>query len=173
MYKKVELLANVAIIVIALLLGAVLVKRYLMPTAQTSPPAAAQIQPGTKINLPGVDWGKSDQTLVIALSEGCRFCSESADFYQRLAKEKASAGGVRLIAVLPQEVSQGQTYLSKLGVVVDEVRQSPLGAIGVSGTPTLLLVDNKGTVKQSWLGKLPPDKETEVLSHFQVQRADD
>jgi hypothetical protein len=73
--------------------------------------------------------------------------------------------------VLPQEVSQGQTYLGKLGVVVDEVRQSTLGAIGVSGTPTLLLVDNKGAVKQSWLGKLSPDKETEVLSHFQVQRA--
>jgi hypothetical protein len=171
MYKKVELLANVAIIVIALLLGAVLVKRYLMPAAPTSPPAAAQIQPGTKINLPGVDWGKSEQTLVLALSDGCRFCTESAGFYQRLAKEKASVGGVRLIAVLPQEVSQGQTYLSSLGVAVDEVRQSTLGAIGVSGTPTLLLVDNNGAVKQSWLGKLPPDKETEVLSRFGVQRA--
>jgi hypothetical protein len=171
MYKKVELLANVAIIVIALLLGAVLVKRYLMPTAQTSPPAVAQIQPGTKINLPGVDWEKSGQTLVIVLSDGCRFCSESADFYQRLAKEKASVGGVRLIAVLPQEVRQGQTYLSKLGVAVDEVRQSTLSAIGVSGTPTLLLIDNKGAVKQSWLGKLSPDRETEVLSHFVLQRA--
>jgi hypothetical protein len=173
MFKKVELLANVAIIIIALLLGAVLVKRYLMPTVPNGPPAVAQIQPGTKVNLPGVDWGKSEQTLVLALSDGCRFCSESAGFYQRLAKEKASAGGLRLIAVLPQEVGQGQIYLSKLGVPVDEVRQATLGAIGVSGTPTLLLVDNKGAVKQSWLGKLAPDKEAEVLSHFQVQRAGD
>ncbi len=171
MFKKIELLANVAIIVIALLLGAVLVKRYLMTDSQASRPAAEQIRPGTKIDLPGVDWSKSQQTLVLALSDGCRYCTESAAFYQRLAKEKASAGGVRLIAVLPQEVSQGQTYLSKLGVAVDEVRQSTLSTIGVSGTPTLLLVDNNGAVKQSWLGKLPPDKETEVLSIFGPQRA--
>jgi hypothetical protein len=171
MFKKIELLANVAIIVIALLLGAVLVKRYLMTDDQASRPAAEQIRPGTKINLPGVDWSKSEQTLVLALSDGCHFCTESAGFYQRLAKEKASVGGVRLIAVLPQEISQGQTYLSKLGVAVDEVRQSTLSAIGVSGTPTLLLVDKNGAVKQSWLGKLPPDKETEVLSYFGLQRA--
>lgn len=171
MFKKIELLANVAIIVIAILLGTVLVKRYVWPTRQPSPPPVAQIQPGTKINLPGVDWEKSKQTLVLALSDGCRFCSESGSFYQRLALEKSNSADVRLIAVLPQEITQGQTYLRKLGVAVDEVRQSTLSAMGVSGTPTLLLIDNTGTVKQSWLGKLPPDKETEVINLFRVPRA--
>jgi len=34
----------------------------------------------------------------------------------------------------------------------------------VGGTPTPLLVDNKGIVQKAWLGKLPELKEKEVLN---------
>jgi hypothetical protein len=169
MYKKIELLANVAIIVIALILGVVLVKRYLLSGTQSAVPPAPRVQAGTKVELAGVDWSKSGQTLVLVLSDTCHYCTESAGFYQRLAEQKARQDGARLIAVLPQDVSRGEAYMNKLGVAVDQVQQSPLNALGVSGTPTLLLVDNQGVVKESWLGKLPPDKETEVLNRFQGQ----
>ena len=169
MFKKIELIANIAIIVVALILGVVLVKRYLLTDTQSAAPTAARIQPGTKVQLAGVDWSKSGQTLVLVVSDTCHFCTESAEFYQRLAQEKAKHEGTRMIAVLPQDVSRGQAYLSKLGVAVDEVQQSPLDAIGVVGTPTLLLIDDKGAVKQSWVGKLPPGQETEVLSKFQAK----
>jgi hypothetical protein len=49
-------------------------------------------------------------------------------------------------------------------VQVDDVKQTPLNAIGVIGTPTLLLVDGKGTVAQVWEGKLQPDQEGGVLA---------
>ena len=172
MLKKLELLANVSIIVVALLLGAVLVKRNL-PQQQpphTLPPTA-RIQPGTKIELPDVDWGRSERTLVLALSERCHFCSESADFYQRLAREKAKSDSPRLIAVLPQDVSRGHAYLNNLGVAVDEVKQSTLSAIGVTGTPTLIMVDSAGVVKESWVGKLPPAQEAEVLRRLHISSA--
>lgn len=169
MYKKIELLANVGIIVIALILGAVLVKRFLLSETPSAPPPAARISAGTKVQVAGVDWSKGNQNLVLVLSDTCHFCTESAGFYQRLAEQKAKQAGARLIAVLPQDVGRGQAYMNKLGVAVDEVQQSPLNALGVSGTPTLLLVDNQGIVKESWLGKLPPDKETEVLSRLQAQ----
>jgi hypothetical protein len=109
MYKKIELLANVAIIAVALLLGVVLVKRFLLPSPPPpGPPQAAQIKPGTKVQLDGVNWGDSSQTLVLALSDTCRFCTESAEFYQRLARHRAERGGPRLVAVLPQPVAQGR-----------------------------------------------------------------
>jgi hypothetical protein len=41
---------------------------------------------------------------------------------------------------------------------------APLNAIGVMGTPTLLLVDAEGTVAQVWEGKLQPDQEGGVLA---------
>ncbi|HEY0084050.1 MAG TPA: hypothetical protein VGB61_14830 [Pyrinomonadaceae bacterium] len=174
MLKKIELLANVSIIIAALLLVTVLIKRNLPQSPQSAAaasPPAFRIQPGTKIQLPDVDWGRNGQTLLLALSEGCRFCSESAGFYQRLAGEKGMPDNPRLVAVLPQEVSRGQAYLNNLGVAVDDVKQSTLGAIGVSGTPTLILVDSAGIVQESWVGKLPPEREAEVLRRLHSARA--
>ena len=107
----------------------------------------------------------------MAPSDTCRFCTESAEFYKKLAQERAKHDDVRIIAVLPQDVSAGQAYLNKLGVSVDEVRQSPLDSVGVKGTPTLILFDDKGVVTASWVGKLPPDKENEVLNRFVVNQS--
>src|ERR1044072_5939650 len=112
--KKVELLANITIIVVAVLIGGVLVKRYLWPQAQSSP-AQSRIQPGTKLSVPGVEWGKNERTLLLVLSTSCHFCTESSPFYQRLAQEKAKKEGVGLVAVLPQSVGESQKYLNKLG----------------------------------------------------------
>jgi hypothetical protein len=168
--KKVELFSNIAIIIVAILLGTVLVKKYfLAQPAQTSSNATVNkpLNAGTKINLQDIDWSKNEQTLVLALSNSCHFCSESAPFYRRLAQSK---GDTRLLAVLPQPMEDGQKYLEKLGVSVSEVRQTPLANLGVDGTPTLILVDNKGMVVDSWVGKLSAGEETEVLSKVEQRR---
>jgi hypothetical protein len=163
--KRLEQLANVAIIVVALLLGGVLVKRYLLSQAE-SPPAQARLQPGTKLSVPGVEWGKNERTLLLVLSTSCRFCTESSPFYQRLAQEKAKKEGVGLVAVLPQSVGESQKYLNNLGVSVDDIKQAGLDALQVRGTPTLIMADRTGTVVESWVGKLPAEAEGEVLNRF-------
>jgi hypothetical protein len=165
--KKIEVAANLAIIAVAILLGVVLVRNYLMPKPQAPPQAAAApIPPGTKLSLPGVDWKANGRTLVMALSTGCHFCTESAPFYQRVAQERAKVGNIRLVAVFPEPVSEGQKYLNNLGVAVDEVKQAQLDSIGVIGTPTLIITDVQGTVAESWRGKLPSEKESDLLSHL-------
>jgi hypothetical protein len=169
--KKIEIAANVAIIVVALLLGVVLVQRYLLTGPQ--PEAAARPaapKPGTKLSLPDVDWGRSRQTLVMVLSTDCRYCTESAPFYQQLAREKARHEDLRLLAVLPQSPEESQKYLSENGISVSEIKQAPPSAVGVSGTPTLIIVDAAGAVVDSWVGKLPTAREAEVLSRL-VERA--
>lgn len=50
-----------------------------------------------------------------------------------------------------------------MGVPITEVRQTGLREVGVSGTPTLLLVNEKGSITKSWIGQLRADKEAEVL----------
>ena len=170
--KKTELLANVAIILVALLLGGVLVKRYLLPQAP-SPQAQARIQPGTKLSVPGVEWDKNERTLLLVLSTGCHFCTESSPFYQRLAQEKAKKGGVGLVAVLPQSVGESQNYLNGLGVSVDDIKQAGLDAVQVTGTPTLILADRTGAVVESWVGKLPAEKEAEVLNRIVGEARDE
>lgn len=164
MYKKIELLANVAIIVVALALAAVLTRQYLWPGPEPkTAPAQSAIRPGTKITLPGAAWEGNGRTLLLVLQKGCGFCTTSAPFYQRLVKEAAGRGDVRLVAVLPQGEDEGREYLKGLGVEIDDVRQASPSALGARGTPTLILVDSAGLVTDSWVGKLPPDREAEVL----------
>src|SRR5262245_51114736 len=170
--QKIELASQVAIIIVAALIGAVLVKNHLLNTSQpkgaavNNKPAAGQNTDaglnGKAISLPDVDWKKGDQTLVLALSTTCHFCSESAPFYKQVIEKRK--GSTRLIAVLPQSVEAGRQYLSGLGITVDEVRQAPPSSLGVQGTPTLLLVNKAGVVTSSWRGKLPQERELEVIA---------
>lgn len=167
--KRIEIAANIAIIIVALLIGGVVLKRYLVNDQRA--PLNAQILAGSKISLQSVDWTKNDQTLLLVLQKGCRFCSESASFYQRLAQSAATGRShTQLIAVLPQDVSEGRAYLNDLDVPI-EVKQATVGSLGASATPTLILVNKAGEVKASWVGKLPAEKEAEVLGHLETERA--
>lgn len=162
--KKIEVLANLAIIVACCLLAVVLVKNHLFQKPSEGPnrtQTSVRDMQGTRLSSIDVDWAQSRQTLLLAMSSSCHFCSESAPFYKRLAESKS---GTRLVAVLPEPAEDGQSYLKRLGVPVDEIKQLSLDRIGVQGTPTLLLVDNSGVVKKYWVGKIPPEQEESVVS---------
>ena len=164
MIRKLEVLANIAVVITSVVLCSVLVKKYFFSASKPVPaveavasksPASSlsqrrSIQAGTKISLPGIDWSKSNRTVLLALSTTCHFCTASAPFYQKL--EQQSPNDLRLVAVLPQSVEDGRAYLNKLGVAIQDVVQAPLASVGVSGTPTLLLVDREGSVIESWVG---------------------
>lgn len=178
MIKKLEVLANVAVVITSLVLCSVLVKKYFfgaaklepsVEVAQAKPPDSKasrrpSIQAGTKISLPGIDWSKSSRTVVLALSTTCHFCSESASFYQNLQQQKPNT--VRLVAVFPQPVEDSRNYLNRLGVSVSDVVQSSLSSVGVSGTPTLLLIDNEGSVTDSWVGRLSDSEAARVIEQI-------
>ncbi len=169
--RTVELTTNIAIITVAVLLGIVLIKNYVLTGPKPNAPGPPTIPAGTKLSVQDVDWAAKKRTMLMVLSNTCHFCTESADFYKKLAQERAKHDDARIIAVLPQDVGAGQAYLNKLGVPVDEVRQLSLDTIGVRATPTLILVDDKGVVTESWVGKLPAEKESEVLNRFLMVQA--
>jgi thioredoxin-related protein len=167
LYKRVELFANIAIILVAIALVAVLAKRYVF-TGPNPNQAPEQVQSnvGTKVSQIDVDWSKSDKNLVLMLSTSCHFCTESAPFYKRLVEQRTQQDTFHLTAVLPQPVTEAQSYLNGLGVNIAEIKQLSPAALRIRGTPTLLLVNSAGVVTEEWLGKLPPDKENEVLSRL-------
>lgn len=159
--QKVEFFANIAIIVVAVAICSVLVKEYFL-----AKPAPSTRQPvvGSKLELPGVDLSTNDKTLLLVLQKGCHFCSESGPFYRKLAQEAGNKGGqVKIVAVLPQEPAEGQRYLSEIGVPTLDVKQASLDALSVGGTPTLIML-NRGTVSDVWVGKLDAGEESQVLS---------
>ena len=163
-YKRINLVLNLAIVLVIILIAGVFAKNYLRPTR--SLPAQRDLR-GTKVNLPGIDWARNEQTLLLVLDEKCRFCTESAPFYQRLTQ--ATNSKVRLVAVLPQDVVAGRQYLLNLKVPIEDVRQSSLDAIGVGWTPTLILVNGKGEVVEAWEGMLSTERETEVFKRIEAR----
>jgi len=112
----------------------------------------------------GVNWTKNSQTLVLALKDGCHFCADSAEFYRQLDQDKTIRRRTTLVAVLPGLQRDSRAYLRQQGVSVDKVLQSDLRSIGIGATPTLLLIDGKGVITRSWVGKLSPEWESEVIS---------
>lgn len=162
-YKHLELATNLIVILLALLLGSIAINRFVLTKEPAPrPPAASML--GKKIELAEVDWSRTDRHLVLVLQKGCHFCSESAPFYQNLIKAFGQRPDIDLVAALPQPVNESKEYLSGLGVSIPQIRQADPMSLGATGTPTLLLVDRSGIVKEVWVGKLSPAKEQEVLN---------
>lgn len=68
------------------------------------------------------------------------------------------------MAVFLQNEATGTKYLDSYNVKVDKVVSGALDGIGVSGTPTLLLVDENGMVTDAWIGRLDKEKENDVIA---------
>ncbi|HEY0426754.1 MAG TPA: redoxin family protein [Pyrinomonadaceae bacterium] len=166
-YKRIELFANIAIILVAIILGIVMVKKFVLNDSAPAPNLERkQPEVGAKIALPDTDFSAKDKTLLMALRKDCHFCSESAEFYRKitgLAGEK----NVRVIALFPHSVENGQEYLKQINVSIEDKRQADFAALNVSGTPTLILTDKNGEIKKVWVGKLPPEREKEVFESLQ------
>lgn len=160
--QRAELVANTLVILVAVLLIAVIVQKYLSKPAAINGEARVQPTIGSHVNLPDEDWAKQSKTLIFALQTGCRFCNESAPFYKRLI-ETVKDKNVKLVAVFPTSVGESKAHLNELGLTSLEVKRSPLENIQVSGTPTLILTNEKGEITDYWIGKLTPEKEAEVV----------
>jgi hypothetical protein len=118
---------------------------------------------GKVVRIPGAPSPRSNRTVVLALSANCRFCSDGAPFYRRLADRASRRGEIRVVATLPQPVDEGRSYLRTLGLDSIEVSQSDPSSIGVVGTPTLLLLDEDSRVQAAWIGRLSSNEKKEAF----------
>jgi rhodanese-related sulfurtransferase len=128
---------------------------------------ATLLKLGEVVSVPDVDWRESQSTLVFALSASCRACADSASFYRALLNQNGN-GRWQAVAVLPQTLDVATAYMHSRGYLIEKVRQMDLAAIGLSGTPTLLLVDNQGRLLQQWIGRLSPEEEADVAHHLGI-----
>jgi hypothetical protein len=85
-------------------------------------------------------------------------------FYQRLvAAQQQDGSTTALIAVFPDKEGAVKEVMKSEGLNVRGLAGVSLERLKVSGTPTLLLVDDKGTVLNVWMGVLSPRQEIEVM----------
>ena len=162
MKNKVEVTANVVVIVLAVVIGSV----FLKDRFASSGPAPNEVKAGDQ--LPGLhayNWKAHERTLVLALRNGCHFCEDSMPFYRRLAKlEQSNQIGVHLIAVFPDDPAAVRQVVETLQLTIEVVPGIELGQVKVQATPALMLVDEQGRVTKVWMGELPAVEEAEVIA---------
>ena len=161
-------LANIAVICVAVMLGAVVVKNHLLGGSNS--PAAARAKAelvGRQIKIPPSILGKTSTSVALALSTNCHFCTESMPFYKQLTEMRQGPETTfQLFTFFPQDPAPANAYLKEHGVSPDLIMSGPkaFSDLGISGTPALLLVNSKGVVQDAWLGKLSEKEQAEVIS---------
>lgn len=160
--KKIEVLANFAIVLAAIAIIGVLGYRFFDTTPEPTP-QIAEVKVGESLNFPNVDWSQNKQTLVLVLAKGCHFCSESTPFYQKIVQKLNGSKQTKLIAAFPHSIEIGKAYLQENSLVINELRQVNLNQAKIKGTPTVFLVDERGVIKNLWLGMLKTKEEEEEL----------
>lgn len=161
MREKLETVANISVISIAVLIGVVTIQNYFIRA--TAKPFSSKIAEGTKVELPNVNWEENEKTLVLYLRKGCKYCTESMPLYKKIARQYSNKK-IQFLVVSRESEDVTKSYLNEHKVDFTEVRQASLESIGALGTPTLILVNQKGEVANSWLGKLNPERERDLLS---------
>lgn len=115
------------------------------------------------------NFNNSNQTLLIALSTSCQFCDESVPFYRRLAENNFRSGKkVNLVAVFKEDKIFVENFTLKKKLQMETVSNLDFNEIDVSGTPTLILIDNEKKVLAVWKGKLDSSQEDEILNEVNL-----
>jgi hypothetical protein len=125
------------------------------------PSGSERYQSGEKIGvIPGFDPNGSERTLILFLRSGCVYCTQSMDFYKRLA---AIPGRPRLVVMGPEPEQTLRDYIKQYGLTADQVLTVLPPAVKFRGTPGLALIRADGTVEAAWLGKLEDEREQTVI----------
>jgi hypothetical protein len=161
--SRLEVATNVAVLLVAAVVLATFARAYF--GSQPMPQLQAGFERGqTFAQVPGVGYDNSPQTLLIAMSTRCHFCAESLPFYKRLAEaQRASGRATRVVAVFPNQDSEVRQYVRENNLDLEAIAGVDLGALNISGTPTAILIDGGGKIRDFWVGKLPQDKEQQII----------
>ena len=160
MRLKLEAIANVAVIVVALAAGYVVLVRYVAAYRAPRSVSAGDLLPA----IPSLDWSQRRHTLVLALNTGCHFCEQSVPFYQKLASaQQPIREDLGVVAVFPNDPDMVRDFMTRVNLRIRSVSAVPLDKLRVDATPTIILVNSSGRVERSWVGTLTSREELDVV----------
>lgn len=159
MDKRLDRIVNIAVLVAC----AAIVFRVGFYAYQSLAPARplSYARGRTIANTPDLNFNSARRTLILVTSSHCHFCQRSMPFYKRLTS-MAHAAGVRVLGLATEDPEVNRDFLLQNGLYVDGVASVKANNVDVHGTPTLIIVDNRGTVIASWEGEIAPRKEKAV-----------
>lgn len=101
------------------------------------------------------------------ISTACPWCSKSADWYRDLSSELSKQKDIHLVVLHTEEPAAVKQWLQSRRITPTEVaRISNASEIGLSVTPTALIVDHGGKVTDGVLGMLKPADELAFRARY-------
>ena len=166
---NIELTAQVVIAIAVVIAAGALVKRTFFPGSASS--NLPRINAGEHLNIANVDWAQNQKSLVFFLKKDCPYCSSSAPFYRQLI-EDANKRHVKCLAVFPNSPDDAHKYLQYIDLPIENVQTGSLATYKVTGTPTVLFVDNQGIVRSTWFGaqsEREPEMRAKLVELFDAK----
>jgi len=158
MRKYLDIVSNIVVIVVGIVVVGVVATKYsgLGKLPET-------LKPGAHMPLAELQMPEKPRTLLIFLRKGCHFCEDSLPFYKRLEADLGLARErVNILALFPDSAADAAAVLKGANLEIGYRAAVNFSRFGVSGTPTLVLVDQTGKLTQSWVGKLGGQQEGDV-----------
>ncbi len=163
--SKLDIAANITIILACVIAGVVLIHHEFFPPRPEPLPGTVAAGERLDVLRTAVPAG-AQKALVLAVAPNCHFCNDSMAFYKQLVDKRNSSGSpVKVVAAVASSDAKDAeaSKMTASGVTPDAVVQLDFRQIKVAGTPTVLLVDRQGKVLSVWMGKLDERGEKEVL----------
>lgn len=162
--SRLEIAGHIAFLLMCVVVTGVALQRGLPATTGAAEVHSQPVKPGTQLRLSEELRRGSEGVVLLALSTSCRFCTESMTFYERLTDNDAVRSGRLSVGVLSvQGLEPMRAYLATHGLQVPAVVQLGSSGVQIQGTPTLVVVDRAGVVRESWGGLLGPQQQAKVL----------
>ena len=161
--RYIEVSSNIAVLVVAIaLLGAIISTRWWPRPGNAK--YENGLQKGQVLALSSIDYRTTRKTLVAVLSTKCNYCNESLPFYRRLLEMQQTAQqATRIVAVFPNPQTEVNRYKQQNQLNLESLPAVNYSTLGVTGTPTLVLVDSTGRIVDFWVGKLSEVEQQEVI----------
>ena len=157
-----ERVSNVAVILVAVVVLFSVVRHEFF---QPSPNNNSSLK-GTSVQMGDITTAPAKVNLVLGISTVCHFCEQNVPFYQQLAALE-SPGKMAFFTVFPQSTTEATAFLNQKEIHPSGVVSSPLSTYKITGTPTLMLVDASGKVKEAWVGALDATRQADVVKTIQ------
>jgi len=95
--------------------------------------------------------------LYVAMSAHCGVCEGEADSYRSLEQALDGAQGATVLYLMPEEEAAGRRFLNGHGLRGGVEFGTAFRGSGITGFPTVLLVDRQSIVRFSHIGRLTAD----------------
>lgn len=166
--RRLEVITNLAVLLVCLMALVALLRvgaTARLSSSRRQPSQLSVLEQGQVFHAASALHITGRPALIVALNTNCHFCAESLPFYRQLKEEPRDATAPPVIMIFPNSRSEVKAFLRGLDSdPLSVFAEQDFAGFGISGTPTVVLLNANGVIRRVWTGKLSADEEQEIMN---------